>query len=179
MRFTKMHGLGNDFLVVDDRAAADADWSALARQLCDRRRGVGADGILLIGSSTTCDLRMRLFNADGTEAEMCGNGVRCVAQLAQREGFAGDRVIWETGAGPVGTEVLDPELVRVDMGPPRFAAADIPVHAAGVDPLRLKLEAAGRRLTVAATPTRWSSWGPPSRRIRDSRAAPTSSSCRC
>ena len=150
MRFTKMHGLGNDFLIVDDREPAAIDWPAAARRLCDRRRGVGADGILLIGSSVGADLRMQLFNADGSEGEMCGNGVRCVALFVLERGIAPERVVWETGAGPVITQVVGKGLVTVDMGPPRFLPAEIPVDAAGADPLHLPLEAAGRRFEVSA-----------------------------
>ena len=133
MRFEKMHGLGNDFIVVDDRERQSIDWPALARRVCVRHTGVGADGILLIQTSDRADLRMRLFNADGSEAEMCGNGVRCVAQYVAVHGVAGDRVVWETGAGPVITERLGDDLVTVDMGPPRFAAADIPVRFDGAE----------------------------------------------
>jgi diaminopimelate epimerase len=133
MRFEKMHGLGNDFLVVDDRESQPIDWPALAQRVCERHTGVGADGILLIQCSDTADLRMRLFNADGSEAEMCGNGVRCVAQFVAVHGISGDRVVWETGAGPVVTERLGDDLVTVDMGPPRFAPLQIPVDAPGLD----------------------------------------------
>jgi diaminopimelate epimerase len=144
-----MHGLGNDFLVVDDRDRQPVDWPALARRVCLRHTGVGADGILLIQPSESADLRMRLFNADGSEAEMCGNGVRCVAEYVAVHGISGDRVVWETGAGPVVTERLGDDLVTVDMGPPRFAAAEIPVLAEGTpevvdQPLRL----AGLQLRV-------------------------------
>ena len=126
MRFEKMHGLGNDFLVVDDREAQPVDWPTVARRACERHTGVGADGILLIQASDAADLRMRLFNADGSEAEMCGNGIRCVAQYVAGHGISGDRVVWETGAGTLVTERLGDDLVTVDMGFPRFAAAEIP-----------------------------------------------------
>lgn len=140
MRFTKMHGLGNDFLVVDERTDSGHNWSELARRLCDRRRGIGADGILLIGEASSGGLRMRLFNADGSEAENCGNGVRCVALLAARRHLAGPRVTWETGAGPVATLVGDDGMVTVDMGAPRFAPADIPVDVQGSDALDVDVE---------------------------------------
>jgi diaminopimelate epimerase len=128
MRFTKMHGLGNDFIVVDDRAEAPIDWAALARRVCERHTGIGADGILVVQPSRVADLRMRLFNADGSEAEMCGNGIRCTALLAAASGWGGERIAWETGAGRVVTE-LRGDRVTVDMGPPRFRAADVPVIA--------------------------------------------------
>ncbi|HEV7677484.1 MAG TPA: diaminopimelate epimerase [Candidatus Dormibacteraeota bacterium] len=131
MRFEKMHGLGNDFLVVDDRETQPVDWPSLAQRACERHTGVGADGILLIQGSDVADLRMRLFNADGSEAEMCGNGIRCVAQYVAVHGISGERVEWETGAGRVVTELVD-GLVTVDMGPPRFAPEDIPAAFAGL-----------------------------------------------
>jgi diaminopimelate epimerase len=142
MRFEKMHGLGNDFLVVDDRESQPVDWPAVARRVCERHTGVGADGVLLIQTSDRADLRMRLFNADGSEAEMCGNGVRCVAQYVAAHGVSGDRVVWETGAGSVITERLGDDMVTVDMGPPRFAPSEIPMDAPGLaevidQPLRL------------------------------------------
>ena len=77
MLFTKMHGAGNDFVVIDARSD-DQNWENLARSICDRHFGVGADGLILICSSDVADLRMRMFNPDGSEAEMCGNGIRCL-----------------------------------------------------------------------------------------------------
>src|SRR6476660_1484844 len=91
-RFQKMHGTENDFIVVDARALAHADWSEAAVRLCDRRRGVGADGLLLLESSDTADLCMRLINADGSEAEMCGNGIRCAAKFALDDGITDSAV---------------------------------------------------------------------------------------
>ena len=79
MRFTKMHGTGNDFVVIDARAV-DADWVRLAVTINDRHFGVGGDGILLALPSSNADLRMRMFNPDGSEAEMCGNGIRCLTK---------------------------------------------------------------------------------------------------
>jgi diaminopimelate epimerase len=131
MRFEKMHGLGNDFLVIDDRETQPVDWPSLAQRACERHTGVGADGILLIQGSDVADLRMRLFNADGSEAEACGNGIRCVAQYVAVHGIAGERVVWETGAGPVVTELVG-DLVTVDMGPPRLRPEEIPVDPPGL-----------------------------------------------
>ncbi len=82
MRFTKMHGIGNDYVYVNGFAENVADPAALARVISDRHFGVGSDGLILILPSSKADVRMRMFNADGSEAEMCGNGVRCVAKYA-------------------------------------------------------------------------------------------------
>jgi diaminopimelate epimerase len=150
MRFEKMHGLGNDFLVVDDREQQPVDWPVLARRVCERHTGVGADGVLLIQGSDIADLRMRLYNADGSEAEMCGNGVRCVAEYVAVHGISGDRVVWETGAGAVVTERLGDDLITVDMGPPRFDPSDIPFDAEGDEVIDQPLHVDGRTLRITA-----------------------------
>ncbi|MFH1560045.1 MAG: diaminopimelate epimerase [Chloroflexota bacterium] len=95
MRFTKMHGAGNDYVVIDARGF-NVDWPSLARAMCDRHMGVGADGILLVLPSDSADVRMRMFNPDGSEAEMCGNGIRCLAKYALERGIV------EGGKGPPG-----------------------------------------------------------------------------
>ena len=119
----KMNGTENDFLVVDERATPLADPIAFARRWCERTSGVGADGVLLVGASSHDDARMRVINADGSEAEMCGNGVRCVARyLYETEG--GEHKTIETLAGPIATDVVgtSPDFtVRVAMGRPRVA----------------------------------------------------------
>ena len=81
MKFTKMHGAGNDYIYLDARGM-DEDWPALSRVMSDRHFGVGGDGIILVLDSEQADLRMRMFNADGSEGEMCGNGIRCFAKYA-------------------------------------------------------------------------------------------------
>src|SRR5579875_3877278 len=80
MKFTKLHGTGNDFVLIDARDRRPRDWSALARVACDRHFGVGSDGILLVQDSKSADYRMVMYNPDGSEAEMCGNGIRCFAR---------------------------------------------------------------------------------------------------
>ncbi|MCS6801955.1 MAG: diaminopimelate epimerase [Chloroflexota bacterium] len=132
MRFAKMHGIGNDFVMVDARAV-DADWPALAKAICDRHYGVGADGLILVLPSERADLRMRIFNPDGSEAEMCGNGIRCYTKFVLEEGLVPprDELTVETGAGvlTVMAHRRDGvvEAVSVDMGPPRLDPAEIPV----------------------------------------------------
>jgi len=82
MKFTKMHGLGNDFIIIDSRTEKleGIELSQLAIKLCDRHYGIGADGLLIAGPSSSADVKMRIFNPDGSEAEMCGNGIRCFAK---------------------------------------------------------------------------------------------------
>src|SRR5947209_13531818 len=81
LRFTKMEGVGNDFVVVDGREDAAVDWSTLALELCDRHTGIGADGLLVLEKTSLADIRMRMFNPDGTP-DVCGNGLRCMARYA-------------------------------------------------------------------------------------------------
>ncbi|HEY6326178.1 MAG TPA: diaminopimelate epimerase, partial [Candidatus Cybelea sp.] len=125
---TKMHGAHNDFVILDQRGACLDDLPAFARWACDRRGGIGADGVIALGPSSAADVRMRTINADGSEAEMCGNGIRCAARWLDEAG-EGDRVAFETEAGVIHTEIVargSEYLVRVDMGWPRVASP-IPV----------------------------------------------------
>ncbi|MBV8333369.1 MAG: diaminopimelate epimerase [Candidatus Eremiobacteraeota bacterium] len=125
---TKMHGSCNDFVVVDRRTADIEGLHEFARWACNRRTGIGADGLIAIESSATADVRMRIVNADGSEAEMCGNGIRCAARWLDEAG-EGSRFRFETAAGIVSTEIVsrEPEyLVRVTMGTPRFTAVTMP-----------------------------------------------------
>src|SRR5512140_557898 len=99
MKFVKLHGTGNDFVVVDARTL-DGDWSALATSVCDRHFGVGGDGLILACTSERADVRMRIFNADGSEAEMSGNGMRCLVKFAVDGGLVtprGEEFDVETG----------------------------------------------------------------------------------
>ncbi len=99
MRFTKMHGAGNDFLIFDPGEVEDVDLPSLARGSCDRHFGVGADGILIPDSSDVADLKMVYLNSDGSASEMCGNGIRCLARYARDfEILDGDALTIETGA---------------------------------------------------------------------------------
>ena len=132
MRFAKYHGLGNDFLVVDLRDARAEDAAAVqepavVRALCDRQFGVGGDGVLAVLPSQHADARMRVLNADGSEAEMCGNGIRCVAkELHDRGGIAKSEIAIETGAGRLVCELRDGG-VTVSMGAPRLTRGEIPM----------------------------------------------------
>ena len=137
MKFVKMHGAANDYVYVDCFAEPEpADPAALAPRVSDRHRGVGGDGLILVTPSTRAAARMRMFNADGSESEMCGNGVRCVAHLVVARGRApAGPVTIETGRGVL-TVLVRPtgpraSQVRVEMGEPLLAAADIPVEGCG------------------------------------------------
>lgn len=117
--FWKMHGAGNDFILVDDRALTfPARDSAGIARLCDRRRGIGSEGLLLIQPSASADFRMRFFNPDGAEADLCGNGARCIARLAREIGAAPADMRIETAAGPVRAEILAAG-VRIHLPPPK------------------------------------------------------------
>jgi diaminopimelate epimerase len=119
----KVNGAGNDFVLVDERVVPVGDRVAFARRVCDRASGIGADGVLFVDSSDRFDARMRIFNADGSEAEMCGNGMRCVARyLDEHDGRA--EAIVETLAGPIQTRIVSraPYRVAVEMGEPRVGA---------------------------------------------------------
>ena len=132
MRFTKMHGLGNDFIVIDAMEKEYFPTPNDARRLCNRRTGIGADGLLLALPSQKADLRMRLLNSDGSTAEMCGNGIRCVAKYVYDHKLTDKTEISvETGAGikylTLYVEENKVSQVRVDMGEPILTPGDIPV----------------------------------------------------
>ena len=108
------------------RVSRETDPFALARAVCDRNFGIGADGLILVGLSDEADLAMRIINEDGSEAEMCGNGVRCFARYVIDEGItSSQRLEISTGAGIVRTEIIEGGRVRVDMGEPAFAGEDL------------------------------------------------------
>lgn len=136
MNFTKVHGLGNDFVLLDGRAQPSANWNDVTKRICDRHTGVGGDGTLIILPSDVADIRMRIINADGSDAEMCGNGIRAFAKYVFENGIVvGTEFTIETGAG-----IMKPRIlieggkivgVRVDMGTPLLDCADIPVTGEG------------------------------------------------
>ncbi len=139
--FTKMHGAGNDYVYIDARGR-ERDWPALAVAMSDRHTGVGSDGIILMADSDRADLRMRMYNADGSQGEMCGNGIRCLVK------FALDRRVVPCDVSPVAVETLagvrqvtpvweDGRMVgaSVTMGEPRLRPQDVPVAAPGSGPV--------------------------------------------
>lgn len=138
LRFRKMHGLGNDFVVIDARASADPITPALARAIGDRHRGVGFDQLAVIGPAPDAAARLTFWNADGTTAGACGNATRCVADLLMRES-ASARVHLRTAAGLLAARREADGRVTVDMGPPRDHWRDIPLSDA-VDTLHLPIE---------------------------------------
>ncbi len=154
MRFTKMHGAGNDYVYVDCiRQAPPKDPPGLSRVVSDRHFGIGSDGLILICPSERADARMRMYNADGSESEMCGNGVRCIAKFLYDHGLARkDRITLETGRGIL---TLEPEVkdgkvqrVRVDMGEPILEAERIPTTLPGNPPIDAPLVVDGMTMAV-------------------------------
>ncbi len=127
LSFVKMHGLGNDFVVLDAIAQPlpdDFDFSRAATLLCDRHFGIGGDGLLLLDASNAA-VQMRMWNPDGSE-DMCGNGLRCIAALAHARGYVSEEFTVQTLVGARRAHILDNNLVRVEMGKPSFALGDIP-----------------------------------------------------
>jgi diaminopimelate epimerase len=138
MRFWKMHGLGNDYIVIDNRDEKISGKQAaeLAKRLCERRFSVGANGLLLVSNSTIANVKMRIFNADGSEAEMCGNGIRCFAKYCYENGIAPKQefaVETLSGIKHVWLTLNDKEVatVKVDMGAPNWERGSLPMVGQG------------------------------------------------
>lgn len=154
MRFTKMHGAGNDYVYVDCFANASPDNpTELARQMSHRHFGVGGDGLILIRPSERADARMQMFNADGSEAEMCGNGLRCVAKYVFDHGICTKPTMKiETGAGILTVDIEASaglaQRVRVDMGEPILEPAKIPTRLAGNPVVHAELAVDGQTFQV-------------------------------
>lgn len=154
MRFTKMHGIGNDYVYVDCfQEPVPPDPVSLACQISDRRFGVGGDGLILIRPSEIADARMQMFNADGSEAQMCGNGIRCVAKYVFDQGIIrSDTIAIETGTGVLTVEVRARdglvEQVKVDMGEPILEASRIPTTLSETPVVDCALKIASRSVDV-------------------------------
>lgn len=128
IRFTKMQGIGNDFVMVDtiNEPLPSLDLVDLARKTNDRKFGIGADGLILVERGATAPFRMRMFNPDGSESEMCGNGIRCFAKMLRDKGhLQGDAVDVETGAGTLHLEIKPGGMVQVNMGMARLTRGEI------------------------------------------------------
>jgi diaminopimelate epimerase len=154
LAFTKMHGAGNDFVVLDGiRAELPADLARLARRLADRHFGVGADQVLVARPSTSADFRMEIYNADGSQVEMCANGIRAFFKYLRDHGHTRrDEIGVETLAGVVRPRWVGEDRVRVDMGRPILAPAKIPTRLGSGDGpvLEEPLEVLGRRVSVSS-----------------------------
>ncbi len=164
MKFSKLQATGNDFILVDARTM-EAEWPKLARAMCDRHFGVGADGLILVQNSTSADLKMRLFNSDGSEAEVSGNGLRCFAKYAIEEGLVGKMssraeqknrslsIETLSGVRKVKADMSGNKINRADvnMGLPRFQPEQIPVRVkVDIIPiLNYPLVIDGKKLTLA------------------------------
>jgi len=155
MKFTKMQGCGNDYVYVDGFKEKVEDPSAVARKVSDRHFGIGSDGLVMILPSETCDFRMRMFNADGSESEMCGNASRCVARYVYEEGLTAKKTITlETLAGEKEIklnfcgDIL--ENIRVDMGVPVLSPEKIPVHVPGTQIVNYPISILGTKYSFTA-----------------------------
>jgi diaminopimelate epimerase len=131
LKFTKMHGNGNDFILIDEFRevrVAEEQKPVFVRAICHRNFGIGADGVLFVQPSEVADVKFRYFNSDGSEAEMCGNGIRCFSRYVVEEGYADRKLKVETLAGVLNLEVSydDRWWVKVNMGTPRFGREEIP-----------------------------------------------------
>jgi len=136
MKFTKMHGTGNDYVYVNCFEERIDNPSQVARRISNRHFGVGSDGLVLIHPSAVANCRMRMFNADGSEAEMCGNGIRCLAKYVYERGMARkEEMTVETGAGVLTLRLFVHdgivEKVQVNMGAPHLSPGEIPVSLPG------------------------------------------------
>jgi len=158
----KMHGARNDFVLIDERAPRISDYPAFARWVCDRRAGVGGDGLLVVLSSASADARMRIFNADGSEAEMCGNGMRCFARwLYERGGLRHERMVIETLAGPIACAIVSDDarrfVVDVRITEPTFpgggSAGAVAVSTGNPHLVHFVDRVAGLDLAALAAPT--------------------------
>jgi diaminopimelate epimerase len=151
LRFTKMQGLGNDFVVFDGVRQRVALTAAQVRLVANRRYGVGCDQVLVVESPSRSDVdfRYRIWNADGSEVEQCGNGARCFVQFVRRQGLTTkDRIRVETASGVIVPEIVAGGEVAVDMGVPRFAPMEIPFIGEG-DGTVLALDVGGETLAVS------------------------------
>ncbi|MFH1830713.1 MAG: diaminopimelate epimerase [Pseudomonadota bacterium] len=130
-QFVKMHGIGNDAILFDCLKKTIANPTHLARKLCNRHMGIGADQLILLTKSRKCDFGMKVYNSDGSEAEMCGNGIRCLARYIKDAKLSPKKeLLIETNAGPRSVKHVG-KLIEVDMGEPIMKGKDIPVNLSG------------------------------------------------
>ena len=125
--FFKMNGCGNDFILIDNRSVqVSSDPAAFCRRVCRRKLSVGADGLILIASSDAFDFQWQFYNADGSRAEMCGNGARCAARFAYVLGIAGEEMVFLTDAGPIQARIRG-DQVKIKMTPPSDCRTDVAI----------------------------------------------------
>ena len=157
IHFVKMHGAGNDFVLIDNRNGTfPCDDHRRIAAMATRRSGIGCEGVIVVQRSETADFRMRFFNPDGTEVDLCGNGARCVAAFAKEIGaVASDRMRFETAAGMIEAEIVDVTLVKVAMPAPKdrsddFVVAGVPHKIVPVENLaKVDVEGEGRRIRLS------------------------------
>ena len=156
VRFAKMHGAGNDFLMIDDRDGRFPEDFRRIAAMSARRTGVGCEGVILVQKSASADFKMRFYNPDGSEAALCGNGARCVAAFAKSIGAAAGKVMcFETRAGLVDAEVIDDGRVKVWLPPPKdlredFVDSGVPHKIVPVEGLAdVDVEGEGRRIRLS------------------------------
>jgi len=167
MRFTKMHGAGNDYVYVDLFREKIADAPRLARAISDRHTGVGSDGLILIAPSRKADFRMIMYNSDGSEGRMCGNGIRCIGKYVFERGLTRRRELSIETAGGLVRVTLHPRnrvvsRVTVDMGRPRASSAVHPnirsaagFHVSMVPPRSIPMMASSDDSTIEASAPGW------------------------
>ena len=157
IKFTKMNGLGNDFILVDGKDVSEKhlNYSELAKKMCDRNFGIGADGLIIVNPTDVkadTDTSWRIFNSDGTEPQMCGNGIRCFAKYVYEKGIINKKkfTVW-TLAGTITPKILDNGEVRVDMGKPILEAKKVPVLVEELDcVINYPLEIEGKDFYITA-----------------------------
>ncbi|MDR0822568.1 MAG: diaminopimelate epimerase [Endomicrobium sp.] len=135
INFSKLTAAGNDFVLIDNRKdiVNAADYQKLAAKLCNRRYSIGADGLIFIEESKTCDFKMKYFNSDGSFAAMCGNGGRSIAKFAYEIGAAKNKMVFETDAGIIKAEMIAPEIVKLQLYEPTDLRQDIKLNIEGRD----------------------------------------------
>lgn len=160
IKFCKLHGLGNDMIVIDDREdnITPAEMPRIARKLCNRRLGVGGDCLLVAKKSDAADIAMLVYNSDGTQAQMCGNGIRCFSRVVYESGWIPfDGFTVETLSGIKRPQLLllngEVKAVRVDMGVPDFLTGDIPMDTDLEEFIMQPIVSAGREFTATAVNT--------------------------
>ncbi len=157
IEFTKMHGLGNDFILLDgiEKRLPRLKFGNFTKAICDRTTGIGADGLILIMPGTRADFRMHIFNSDGSQAEMCGNGFRCLIRYIYERGYTDrKKIAVDTLAGTITGEIVNDSgknfTIRVAMGRPEFRAKNIPLRTKKKEIIDSKITVEGMKYTLTA-----------------------------